>query len=639
MQRASCFFGALIVIAVGSYGAPASAAIPLEQTKIVVPEASGQARWGTAAISRTIRRELATGVQEVLGQSQFDTARKKLGIDARSLSPADLAKIAQSLDAQYLLRVVVDKKGWLYTARATLVSAATGELQMNFEVGYYKPEDEAADRGERIGKRTLQKLAVLLAAQEEAPPVVVEPPVEQPPVDTSSIAIAPAVPLDSPPPQGGAADDPFATAFDTDFEAGVGARSDAFAESPGFGLTPEWSHTGRIEARYQGFFSDSPLLEGKDRNLVTLGVRATIDGSLSRRVRIRVLPMVMADLLNQRLFRFVLEEGYLEAAFDAVEVRVGWDALTWGSASTINIVDIINSRDFSEGFFESTKIGQPMIALRFPFAEHSLRLYYFSPFVEPTIPRLDSAFFPLPIPLDGPGPLSGSGRVEATTVYGSDLEEWAPEAAARLSLVIDNVDLSFSYFYGYNRFPLVDPRTIELIYPLIHQVSVDGQWLADPWLLKWEVASVWHQETDVTVEREILLPGHRVSWVAGIERTFEGFLGGTTFTPIVELVADSDSTWFTDHRPPDDFSRIFQNHLTVAFRLSLENRVNSEITASDIIDLTHPEDHVITVEYSERWFQHFTFSLGGRIVNAHPQSKIIALEQLSGFFTRIRLNY
>lgn len=610
---------------------------PVSELVVLVPDAIGQARWGRVPLTRAVRRELAAGVGKVLGEEAL-IVEGRAPVDAMDL-PA-LLEQAKRQGADYVLRINLVTKGWLYLARAQLLEVSSGRPEMSFEVGYYKVDAEAPDRGERIGKKALAKLGTLHSGAPLASPPAERPPVAEVrpgAVPTATVAVAAReaeAPLEARPA------DAFDAAFDTAFEAGLGARSEVAVEGDGFfAISPEWSHTGRIEARHQGFLGDSPLLSGKERQLFTLGVRATIDGSLSRKLRVHVLPLIMVDVVNQRLFRTILEEGFLEASFERVELRVGWDALTWGSASTVNVIDIINSRDFTEGLLDSSKVGQPMIALRLLLGEHSLRLYYFSPFVEPVIPRVDSAFFPLPIALDGPGPLAGSSRVEARTVYGAELEEWAPELAARLSLVLGSVDLSLAYFYGYNRFPLVDPRTIELFYPLIHQVSVDGQWLADPWLVKWEVASVWHQPTDVSRREGVLLPGPRLTWVAGIERTFEGVLGGTTITPVLEVIGDSDSTWFTDHRPPDDFSRIFQNHLTVALRWSLENRVSSEITISDILDLTNASDHILTVEYSERWFQHFTFSIGGRFVHAHAESKIIALEQLTGITTKLRLNY
>lgn len=602
--------------------------------RVVVPDALGSPRWGVASLTRSLRRELISDHVSVLSAIPYEEALRKLGFTGgQKLKKENMAEACRKIDAQYVLRVIVTKKGWLYRARTHLIECSTAAFKMDFTSGYYKPTEETTDRGQRIGKTVLKTLAKLQSApspSKPTPDLELAPP--QRPLKTTTATSTPIAEVA----------DPFEQAFDsalsdedfdtTDLETPGGNLEDN-------GLEDTWQHSGHFEARHYAFLHNTSLLNEKDKNLFTLGFRGAIDGSFGTAFRVRVLPVVMVDVVNQRLFRTAVEEAFVEASWDWLELRLGWDALTWGSASIINVIDIINPRDYTEGLLDSEKIGQPMLSAKWIFGDHFLRLYYFSPFVDPVIARLDSAFFPFPLPLDKPIPSVVDGQIQSDIILGSELEEWTPEVAARLSLTFGNVDLNTSYFYGYSRFPLINPRRLELFYPLLHQASVDGQLLATNLLLKWEIAYTHFVENNRSKSYNIILPEDRISWAIGLEQTIEGFWNGTTITPVVELIGDSDSTWFTDDRPPDDFTRLFQNHFAIALKWSLENQVNSEIKFLDLMDLSRPEEHILTLEYSQRLYRSFLIILGGRFVNAEKDSKTISLEQLTGVYSKLRINY
>lgn len=108
-------------------------------------------------------------------------------------------------------------------ANAQLINTETGEIQMDFKSGYYKPKEEAADRGERIARTTLEKLATLtsggIGAIATAPPPrggVNEriddpppPPAKPPPANTPDVKPNPyADPKPSPSPASNASASP-----------------------------------------------------------------------------------------------------------------------------------------------------------------------------------------------------------------------------------------------------------------------------------------------------------------------------------------------------------------------------------------------------------------------------------------------
>ena len=132
--------------------------------KVVVPSARGRASWGAQRLTRSLRKHMKRATGGLVSQKAFRKAQKKLRIRGKSrFSQANLAKAGKKAGAQYVLQVTVSKKRWLYTAHAILVNTVTGEQQMDFKSGYYKPRAEAADRGKRIAKTTAGKIAKLIA--------------------------------------------------------------------------------------------------------------------------------------------------------------------------------------------------------------------------------------------------------------------------------------------------------------------------------------------------------------------------------------------------------------------------------------------------------------------------------------------
>ena len=130
--------------------------------KIVIPAAAGKKSHGSKRVTKALRKSIKAGTGSLVSMKAMSKARKKLklrGKAARSIE--GLAKAGRAAGAQYVLLVDVSVKKWLYTAHAQLINTATGEIQMDFRSGFYKPKKEAADRGRRIAKTTLNKIAKL----------------------------------------------------------------------------------------------------------------------------------------------------------------------------------------------------------------------------------------------------------------------------------------------------------------------------------------------------------------------------------------------------------------------------------------------------------------------------------------------
>ncbi len=150
---------ALALLLLASAPAVAKAAPPVAVAPVKAP-----ASYGRSALEKALLTALEAAAGPVTRPARV---KSKLRSGARS--PSSLAAAARSVGASRILDVQITKQGWLYTARAVLVNAASGEVEMDFRSQFYKPKSEAADRGRRIAKTTAEKLAELQGPAGPAP--------------------------------------------------------------------------------------------------------------------------------------------------------------------------------------------------------------------------------------------------------------------------------------------------------------------------------------------------------------------------------------------------------------------------------------------------------------------------------------
>lgn len=613
--------------------APAEAA----ELRVAITKQRAPRRAYPKALMRGIRDALRDGDVAVLPHRRVARTMRKLRVPRKKRSSANnLGRAARRLGAAYVIDVSIHKRRRGWVAKTRLIRGADGVVVKTTSARYDDPRREARERGRIIGFGVLSHLAT--AAQPDFAP-------------SPMVATAPE-------PEATFSSDEEADFFDDEPATFASDDEEAFfGEDPGVSVAVEdltapepdalhllgfdWTLRGYASTTYRGFFHGDLEAE-KSRNFAKVGLRPTLTGRTGNGLRLRLLPRIEMSVIEPRLHRAMVEEGFVEYATDAYEIRVGFDALTWGSASTINIADIINARDFSEGYADAPKIGQPMLSTRFFLDNHSLTILYMTPFVAPRFAPPSSPFSPYDATvLDE----ASYGNI----IYGSELGAWHPQGAARLALAFHRVDVRASYFYGYRRTPIAHQATNSLVFPLVHHGSLETQVLFGQTAVKVEVSSIWHQRTAQTdrppirldsgaMAAPILLPGHRIGWVAGVEHNIDD-LFGTNLTLVAELFGDTDSELFTDDIPPDDTSRFFSNHVVYGLRWALNNDVDARVEISDLMDITHPTDHLLRVEYAERWFDDWTFALGGQLGVAQDGTKMTTFRKLSGVYSEVRYNF
>lgn len=176
--------------------------------KIVIPEAKGKKADGKAQLSGALRRTMTEAVGPLVPSRALEKAQKNLK-QKDTFEAAALAAAGKEAGAQYVLAVEITKKKWLYTAQALLINTETGQVQMDFRSQFYKPAAEAGDRGTRIAKRAIEKLAELGAsgdtssgpvAQQDPPPSGLDEKLDDPPPPATDEKLPDEPPPESPPP-------------------------------------------------------------------------------------------------------------------------------------------------------------------------------------------------------------------------------------------------------------------------------------------------------------------------------------------------------------------------------------------------------------------------------------------------------
>ena len=175
----SIWIGLFLILGSQQSWAQSDAPNEVKGVKIAVPAARGKSSWGTKHLTKALRRYIKAGTGTIISNKALQKAQSKLGYKgARKHKTKNLAKAGRRAGADYVLHVKVTKKGWEFTAHAVLISTVTGAIDMDFRSGYFKPKVEGKDRGKRIGKTTLGKIAKLINEGKGPPPEVAAAPKE-----------------------------------------------------------------------------------------------------------------------------------------------------------------------------------------------------------------------------------------------------------------------------------------------------------------------------------------------------------------------------------------------------------------------------------------------------------------------------
>ena len=275
------------------------------------------------------------------------------------------------------------------------------------------------------------------------------------------------------------------------------------------------------------------------------------------------------------------------------ELSVGAKKIFWGVTESIHLVDIINQTDFVESFDGEEKLGQPMVHTAYSGSWGSLDFFYLPYFRKRQFPgsagRLRTPFL---LEADKASIESRKGR-------------WHPDLAIRWSQSTGPFDVGISHFYGTGRepyFQLSDPtQGFSVVYPLIHQTSIDLQAVSGPFLLKYE-AIYRHQE-----EQEVF------AFAGGFEYTLGNVAGsGIDIGILAEYLYDNRDEWAISG---------MDNDLFVGSRIAFNDVQSTQILIGGIQDLDK-NSRLLSLEASRRIGNSWKVEVEGRFFSQINQEDL-----------------
>jgi hypothetical protein len=336
-------------------------------------------------------------------------------------------------------------------------------------------------------------------------------------------------------------------------------------------------------------FPESPAFSGQEDYTLSIAAEAKYRAQLSDTVELTLRPFVRWDLQDERRTHADARELSVEWVGEDAALLFGVDQVFWGVAESRHLVDVINQTDLIEDPDEEDKLGQPMLRLNLVRDWGTLDFFYLPYFRERTLPGRPGRFR-LALPAD-------TDRAQ----YESDLETWNPDFAVRYGHHIGIVDFGLAWFHGTSREPDIEtrfdgqgrPRLVPF-YPLIDQVSLDGQITTGPWLLKLESLGRFGQADE---------DGDRPAYgalVGGFEYTFfDAFGTGADVGALGEYLFDSRG---------DEATTPFDNDLFAGVRLTLNDTADTNLLVGTIHDV-EGDGWLATVEAHTRVGESWTLEL------------------------------
>ncbi len=182
-----------------------------------------------------------------------------------------------------------------------------------------------------------------------------------------------------------------------------------------------------------------------------------------------------------------LREAYIDLfAFlsDNLDVRIGKQIIAWGKADQLNPTSNVCPDDLEDTFDFGQKVGVNAVQATYYLSNLSFAAIFVPEFVPAELPSSDlaSAFAP---PVEPPQGMTFREITQHTVMPERTLDETS-QYAFKLSTMLLDYDVSFSYFYGRDDLPLAGSLTmmpvdaegttdldIELIYPTMQVIGAD----------------------------------------------------------------------------------------------------------------------------------------------------------------------
>jgi hypothetical protein len=386
-----------------------------------------------------------------------------------------------------------------------------------------------------------------------------------------------------------------------------------------------WSSRGELALEGRQFDDDEVPLT-PDRGLALFGrleLRHS-GGHFEQKARL----YGRLDRYDQQRSVLVLEEAWLQLAFERIRLRAGVDLVNWTATEAFHPADVINARNLDSDLENFEKVGEPMVALQTRLFEGTTLQLFFLPHRTAPIfasPRSRLSFAP---GVD----LRNSRRLVDREGRLTD-GRWGPQAAVALRQVIGNADFTVHALEHLDRSqPLVrvDLQSFSplLIFQTVRQLGGTYQQALGPVVLKLEGAYrrfvdpaeplpgvlLDDPAADPAVNVSSGQPDHGlvaagleygVAHQGGSESTF--LLEGQTLLGVEGAARRSALT-------------VFQRDVLIGYRFALNDESSKELMLGSIFDTERSGESLITLSYQQRLGETWTVRAGLRLFNARENA-------------------
>ena len=270
-----------------------------------------------------------------------------------------------------------------------------------------------------------------------------------------------------------------------------------------------------------------------------------------------------------------LKDGFITTTWGEMDLLVGATTEFWGKNEATNLVDIINTKDYTMGLQSGEKQGMPMVRLGQAMGPGYLDLYVMPIFIENRYAGAQSRMRPnLPY-------RPGVSRYQT----GTDPDDVA--TAIRYSGYSGDIDYGISAFQGITRDPgvIIDGGNLLPLYHEITQYGVDLQWTTGETIYKTEMIQRYDQLNQSGIAEDY------TAGIAGFEHTLYGVMDSNGDLAIFgEYAKDSRG---------DDAASGLQNDLFFGGILSMNDVDDTQYRVIIGYDLDEAS-RSITAEYSRR---------------------------------------
>lgn len=284
-------------------------------------------------------------------------------------------------------------------------------------------------------------------------------------------------------------------------------------------------------------------------------------------------PFLRLDSQDDERTHFDIREGYWTHIGYSWETQLGYTRVFWGRTEFLNLVDIINQKDFVEGDRDA-KLGQPLFKISLVHDVGILDFYALLGFRERTFPGEDGRLR-TPIVVDTDNAEYGDGVSKNDIGFAV---RWGQPVG-------DYTEIAVSLFSGISREPwfrfnydLSDPKLIPVYYRM-DQLGFEWEFIYEGWVAKLEAIGVQSQRENYTAA------------VGGVEYTFGAILGSD-----LDLTLISEYLW--DERG-DNSPGFFEHDFGLGVRLTFNDEESTEVLFGSLID-PDTEEKVLTLEASRR---------------------------------------